>query len=138
MLLADYINKQLGKPWEPSAEGDKSFDCYGLVRYTYLILKNIDLPAFVYNCFDNTDLIKTINQKKEWACFSEKSKKNRKDFDIVLMGKNKKPTHVGIYLNDGVLHCARDAGVTWAKIDRLKTQNYNHLHFYEYCLSIVH
>ena len=134
----DYIKKQLNKPWEVSKDGDNSFDCYGLVKHCYNKLLNIKLPDYAYDVFDVSNLLKTIDYQKKQPCFYKIVKKDRKSFDIVLMGRNQKPTHVGVYLAKGILHCTKDAGVIYTPLNNLKTQYYNYLYFYRYAVPYTY
>ncbi len=80
---ADYAKKQVGKPYRYGATGPDSFDCSGLVQWTFdKAGKNLSRTTF-----DQIAEGKSVKQS------------NLQKGDLVFFYSG--PSHVGIYLGDG-------------------------------------
>lgn len=44
MNETDYINSVVGLPYEEGANGDGSFDCWGLIPHSFKHIENIEIP----------------------------------------------------------------------------------------------
>lgn len=78
--------QQLGKPYVWGASGPNSFDCGGLVKYSYKQAVNMDLPMGTYN-----------QEKYGW----EVSVNSLQPSDLLFYGPRGNTTHVAIYIGNG-------------------------------------
>lgn len=98
--------QQLGKPYSWGATGPSSFDCSGLMYYSYQKGANIKLPR----------------TSREQSKFGKKvSKSELKPGDLVFFGKGSSVSHVGMYLgNDQYIHSPQTGDVV--KISKLSAR----------------
>ena len=54
------------------------------------------------------------------------------DGDAVLMGKNKHPAHIGLWVNGGVLHCLQGIGSVFQPPHMLELSGWNMISFYRH------
>lgn len=81
---------QLGDPWVWAKEGPDSFDCIGLVYYSFRRAELLDRIGGRY---------RSIRGYRDWfASRGLASRTNGKPGDVIIWGRFK---HLGIYLGDG-------------------------------------
>lgn len=112
------INDLIGKPYaDNGGDGVNSFDCASLVRYITGIESNI-IPSCKFG--DTRTVIKTIIKNKEHFKILDKPV----DKCIVSLAQLRKPSHVGVYINGGVLHAIPKLGVIYSTFQNLKDNGY--------------
>ena len=96
--VINIAKQQLGKPYGWGAEGPNSFDCSGLVYYSYKNGAGITLPRA---------------SKSQASAGRYVSKSNLKAGDLVFFNTNGKGiSHVGIYIGDGkMIHSTKPGDV---------------------------
>lgn len=106
------MEQYIGIPYVPYGRDTKGCDCYGLVRYVLMQEKGVVLPEYdsSYVLGKDISILKTepllVGDKQEKPC----------DFDIVLLYKKDVPIHMGIYLQNGVLHASEKYGSIYEKM----------------------
>lgn len=97
---------QMGKPYRWGATGPSSFDCSGLMYYSYKNGANVKLPR----------------TSREQSKFGKKvSKSELKPGDLVFFGKGNSVSHVGMYIgNDQYIHAPQTGDVV--KVSKLSAR----------------
>lgn len=97
---------QMGKPYKWGATGPNSFDCSGLMYYSYKNGANITLPRV---------------SRDQANAGVKVSKEDLKPGDLVFFGSGSRITHVGMYLgNDQYIHSPQTGDVV--KISKLSAR----------------
>ncbi len=120
----------MGIPWVAGGRTPDGFDCWGLVREIYQSILNIDLPMYIVDPNMKVSVSKCmITALDEWVRVD--SPKNN---CLVVMSKNKHPSHVGVYIDDAgglILHSVDGVG-SCAQFESEVRQEYKLLEFYEH------
>lgn len=97
---------QMGKPYKWGATGPSSFDCSGLMYYSYKNGANIKLPR----------------TSREQSKFGKKvSKSELQPGDLVFFGSGNSVSHVGMYMgNDQYIHAPQTGDVV--KVSKLSSR----------------
>ncbi|KAF8818089.1 NlpC/P60 family protein [Rickettsia endosymbiont of Cardiosporidium cionae] len=127
------INKYIGKAWKNGASGPDMFDCWGFLRYIYITYYMIQLQPINVNACNTKSVIDAFSSHCEFNNWIEVPLAAAKEGDAILLGRNKKPSHVGIWIDPGaVLHCMRYHGVVFQKISNLSISSWNIIAIYKY------
>ena len=131
-MLNKEINKYIGIKWLDCGRDIKhGFDCWGFFKYFYKNHLGIVVKDFEENSSDMKALINVFRTEQEDKETWNKIK-TPYDYVAVAMGRNVTIHHVGIFYNDGVLHCTRGFGVVYNTFTQLKRNGYNLFKYYEY------
>lgn len=112
MTGAEFIACNLGKPWQAGADGPDAYDCWGLVRAYYRHVLGVVLPIV------DVDALSPLDIRREFAAEAHRHGWHPcapGDHAAVLMGKNARPSHVGVWWQGSVLHCVEGAGVVYQR-----------------------
>lgn len=116
MKLSDII----GKPYKNNGRGPNSFDCFGVVRYIYKNILDIELPEYTdydEKWYDNSNVLTEQLNRFSRLWFPVKIPEK---WDVLTFshGAPKGITnHCSVYLGDGkMIHCYERSPVV---IDRL-------------------
>lgn len=122
----------IGRPWHPTAEGPDAFYCWSFVRFIQAQHFGRDLPT-IPNPEDLLAMVRAFHahpERKRW---------DRVEFpaegDCVLMRQARYPIHVGVWLGvdgGGVLHCARESGVVFQRLQALTFNGWQIEGFYRF------
>ena len=119
--VADYI----GQPWVPGEN-----DCWSFFRKIQANHFGRTVPII------NVDALNRLSCVREFQSHTEYSMwygiENPQDGDAVLLAKGKHPSHIGIWINDGVLHSVENFGVIWQSKPQLKLDGWQHLTFFRH------
>lgn len=122
----------IGKDWESGFSGPDAFDCWGLVRYIQKKHFNRVLPEVNADAYSIQDVVKNFNSNPALSMWEEVDEPI--EGDCALMSQNKRPSHVGIWIDDGsmggILHSCRGAGVIFSARNLIAVSGYNLLGYY--------
>ncbi len=95
--LNNVLNAQVGKPYVWGAAGPDSFDCSGLIYYSF-----------------NTSGVKSLSRLTAQGYYDKCTKisaENRKPGDLVFWANGSKVYHVGVYIGNGMMINAENENV---------------------------
>lgn len=110
--------KQLGDPWRYGANGPRSFDCSGLVIYSFK--KAGDGKAVGNGKYRSARALYAYFKSKGLA-----DRKNPKPGDLVIWGRG---THIGIYIGGGKAISTLTSGVKIHKVHAVRAKFTAYLH----------
>jgi cell wall-associated NlpC family hydrolase len=104
--LEDEIAKFFGLRYRLGGDGQRGFDCSGLIKQVYSEAFGINLP-------------RTSNEQSRMGSLEPVAKEELKTGDLVFFGPNRRRVnHVGMYLASGhFLHASSTEGVTISRLD---------------------
>ena len=124
--MTHWIESYLGQPWVAHEH-----DCWSFARRVWHERFAIDVPVVAFDARSALACRRALEQQPErqnWQSTGVPA-----EGDAVLMGKNARPSHVGVWIAaDGgrVLHCLEGAGVVCNDLTSLKTAGWRVLGFY--------
>ena len=124
--MSHWAEKYIGKPWANGACGPAAYDCHGVVRAAYQDRLDISLPVVDTNALSALSVARAMRHY-DYSDWQEIVRPER-DFDVVEMSLNKRPHHVGIYLDldgGGVLTSVEGAGVIFQTLGSLRRHGWN-------------
>lgn len=130
MTPEQFFKSVIGKAWANGGNGPDTYDCWGLVRAYYREVRGTPLPVV------DVDAAQTLAVRHAFADHPELSSWQAVDAphegDAVLMGKNQRPDHVGLWLGGGVLHSIQGGGVIYTTPLMLRHSGWNILGNYRH------
>jgi hypothetical protein len=126
--MAHWIENYLGDEWRADVH-----DCWGFFRRVQGEQFGRPLAAVTPGSYSPRDLIRIVDGhdvRTEWSVIDVP-----REGDGVLMGKAKRPTHVGVWVEadgGGVLHCQEGDGVIYTSHRALARLGWNVLGVYRY------
>lgn len=127
-MSSHWIEDYLGDPWRAS-----DHDCWGFFRRVQAERFGRLLPAVDPGSYSPRHLIHTVAEhpvRDPWKIIDLPA-----EGDGVLMGKARRPTHVGVWVEadgGGVLHCQESSGVIFTNRQALARLGWNVLGIYRY------
>ena len=120
---AEYI----GRPWS------QDNDCWAFFRAIQARHYERELPVIDIDSLSLREILRTFRDHAERARWVEVPSPT--DGDGVLMGRNDRPIHVGVWLADAakVLHCDQHSGVVAQDFPSLARHGWTNLRFYTPC-----
>ncbi len=110
-----WTQNYIGLPWRNVAEQDYGlgigFDCMTLIESIYKERLDVEVPLLLFDGKDTAQVVKEFNNADNyqgWVATDEP-----KDFDVVSLYLRNIPNHVGLLLNEGILHSVQRHGVVW-------------------------
>lgn len=123
-----WVTDYLGKPWASGESGPDAYDCYGLVRAVYRDRFGIDMPLV---SADATKLLSCLHVAKNYADYQKWEEVDApQEGDVLLMGCARHPHHIGVMVEDRILHSVEGAGVLLQPMDSVKAHGWNILKIY--------
>jgi cell wall-associated NlpC family hydrolase len=113
----------IGQPW---VHGEH--DCWAFFRRVQAERFGRQVPAIDVDAFDVRACVAAFTGHDERARWQEVQQPQ--EGDAVLMSQSRVPTHVGVWVDGGVLHCVRGAGVVFSSLRGLKSFPYNVTGYY--------
>lgn len=98
------LQQALGRPWEVLAKGPASFDCWGLVLWTYSAM-GVKAPAFAYSKADSREALFSKGVAKALAG-GWKRVPDRTPYSVILFGSNGAISHVAVWHPSGIAYHA--------------------------------
>lgn len=124
--MTHWASDYIGEPWVAGAN-----DCWSFFRRVQAEQFARQLPAIdpaTYHVADIARAYRDAPEVAEWTIVD-----HPREGDGVLMGKAKRPTHVGVWIEadgGGVLHCQEEGGVVFTSRRALAGLGWNVLGFY--------
>jgi hypothetical protein len=122
----------IGKPWVSGACGPDAFDCWGLIKYIYLIQRGILLCPFAG--VKESGLLGMMKTAQAEAMTHWRELAKPEHFACVGMGRGRRVEHVGLWLdegNGGILHTQEGVGVTFQSMAAIRQSGMQHFTFYQ-------
>ncbi len=109
------IDKYVGLPYREAARGPDAYDCYGLTALVYQELRGVTLPDFYHEGSGVSKSSAAIAAAAQGEILGGRASRvdDPSDWDIVIIGQNRIPHHVGLVINGGVLHTLNALGSVW-------------------------
>jgi cell wall-associated NlpC family hydrolase len=126
--MSNWIENYLGDEWRAS-----DHDCWGFFRRVQAEQFKRELPVIEPSNYGVRTLIRTYSDHAERARWHPVD--YAMEGDGVLMGKARRPTHVGVWVEadgGGVLHCQENSGVIFTSHRALARLGWNVLGLYRY------
>ncbi len=120
-------------PYETAASGPSSFDCWGLVKSYFEVVRGIELRAGEINLGCHKSCAKAVKAQAESPRWHEV--KEPLEGDVVAMGKGRYLHHVGVWLNaDGGLciHAQEGHFVIGSSLVKLAHLGFSKVNFFRY------
>lgn len=125
--MTHWAEKYIGEPWTP---GDN--DCWAFARKVWREQFGIEVPVV------DVDACNRMSCSRAFAGHDEKASWQKVDVpqegDAALIGKSARPSHVGIFVNGGILHCVQHAGVIFSNLTALSLSGWRVLGWYRRAL----
>ncbi len=118
MSFDDFI----GLPYRAGARGPDAYDCYGLIAAVMKASRGVDLPDWYQDAPGAEGASRAISAALAGETSAGRAVKvdEPDEFDIAVVGGRDRPHHVGIVVNEGVLHSSKTFGSTWHTLSRFK------------------
>ena len=121
---ADWPARFVGLAYSPTGEGPDAFHCWAFVRHVQREIFGRELPAAPSSGGYVADAA-AIAGSAEHARWKRVG--IPRDGDVVLMGRTRTPTHIGVWATadgGGVLHCLDPIGVVFHSRSRLALEHW--------------
>lgn len=118
----DYI----GDPWVAGEH-----DCWAFARRVWREQFGLDIPAVDVDSMNRMACVRAFAQHDERCAWAKVDVPE--EGDAVLMGKNTRPSHVGVWVDaggGGVLHCVEVSGVLYNTVQSLGFSGFRVLGYY--------
>jgi len=129
---ADWPAAFVGLPYSSTGEGPDAFHCWALVRHVEREIFGRELPKVPHDqgIVAQAAAIAGSAERRRWQRVAPPI-----DGDVVLMGRTRTPTHVGVWASadgGGVLHCLDPIGVVFHTPSRLLLEHWHIAGFYRF------
>jgi len=123
----------VGLPYREAGRGPDTYDCYGLVAAVLKVARGVSLPDWHTEAAGTQAASRAISEALRGEVAEGRSVRVDKpvDFDIAIIGSALRPHHIGVVVEDGVLHASRTFGSAWHQLGRFLTI-YPHTEFYRW------
>ena len=124
--MSHWATQYIGAPWVAGTH-----DCWAFARRVWREQFGMDVPAVAFDAASALSCRKALESAEERGHWQSVSPP--REGDAVLMGKNARPAHVGIWLDTcagRVLHCVEGAGVVCNDLMSLRNAGWLVLGYY--------
>ncbi len=131
--LMSFITGNMGKPYEPGANGPDSFDCWGWAQALQRegfgrTIETIKEPPTTAR--ELMEFVKTHSARKLWTAVETPVHGG-----LVEMAHNSRPFHIGVYLDidgGGITHSVPNIGVTFDSILSLRATGWRRFTYHDW------
>ena len=111
--MRHWAENYIGKPWANGAAGPDAYDCFGVVKAVYRDRLMVTVQTVDVNALQPLAVARAMRDYNysEW----DQVAAPECEFDVVQMSMNKKPHHVGVYVDGGVLTSVEVSTLTDSK-----------------------
>lgn len=120
-----WAEQYIGQPWIP---GDN--DCWMFFRQVQRQHFGRHVPIIDIDALNRLACVREFQDHPEHSMWY--GVENPQEGDAVLMAKGKHSSHIGVWVNGGVLHSVQGMGVVWQSKPQLKNDGWQHLTFYRH------
>lgn len=126
-MTTPWIREYIGLPWVVHQH-----DCWAFFRKVQRERFGVNVPDIseavdASKLRDSLEAFQGHGERDNWVEVSQPL-----DGDAVLMAISKHPSHVGVWIDSGVLHCVKNSGVIFSHGRHLKSMGYNIVGFYRH------
>lgn len=122
----DYV----GKPYSPGGE----FDCWTLFAHIQNHHYGREVPHISVADYETTTVREVFKTKAqaEIGKWRQIDNADLREGCAVLLAQLREPHHIGVWINDGVLHCTQAFGVVFTHRDNLALSQWRIVGAYDY------
>lgn len=113
----------IGEPW---VAGES--DCWAFARRVWRERFGLEVPAVDVDALNRLASVRAFSAHPECAAWQQTAAPH--DGCAVLMGKSSRPSHVGVWVDGGILHSVEGAGVIFTRETDLRLMGFRVLGFY--------
>lgn len=123
----------IGLPYREGARGPDAYDCYGLVAAVLRAVRGDVLPDWCQAAPGPQSASRAISAALAGEVAGGRTARvdHPADLDIVIVGSQTRPHHVGVVVSGGVLHASRAFGSAWHPMPRFRML-YPHTEFWRW------
>jgi hypothetical protein len=131
--MIEFIESQLGKPWEKGAAGPDAYDCWGWAEVLQRVAFGREIGTIAEPPEDKRALIEFVKAhaaRKNW-----RQVETPVHGGLVELAHNSRPFHIGVYLDidgGGISHATAGVGVTFDTILALRAAGWRRFVFHEW------
>lgn len=127
------INDFVGIPYREGGRGPDAYDCYGLIMAVFRAARGVELPDWYQAAPGTPAASRAISAALAGEVAGGRTVlvETPADLDIAIVGKVSCAHHVGVFLEEGVLHAARAFGSVWHPLPRFLSR-YPRTEFYRW------
>ena len=125
--MSHWSEKYIGEPWVSTEN-----DCWAFVRRVWLEQFQLSVPAVDVDAHSQLACVRAFSSHEEISNWKQVD--TPCDGDGVLIGKNRRPSHVGIYVSIGsgrILHCVQGVGVICQDLQSMAFMGLRPLGYYQ-------
>ena len=123
--MSEWVRDYIGRPYDPV-----EFNCWTLVCEIEQKFYGRDLPP--YAGANGSDWKKAVDYMRgaDITGLGWKKTCDPVDGDVVMLSHGRLPTHTGVFVAGGILHCLENCGVIFSKITPMFRQEWPLRQFY--------
>jgi len=131
--IMEWVNRHPPIQWELGATGPDAYDCWSWVREVWRKHYGLCVPIISVSTESKSMYVRRFSQhdeRRNWV-----SVEAPRDGDAVLLGTNRFPTHVGVWIDlDGgrVAHCYDYVGLLVNDLPALRAAQWGSVKFYRH------
>lgn len=118
-----WAEEYIGKPWANGATGPDAYDCFGVVKAVYLDRLRLTVQTVDVNALQPLAVARAMRDYDYSGWEQVAAPEN--EFDVIEMSMNRKPHHVGVFVDGGVLTSVEGSGVIFQTLGSLKRHGWN-------------
>lgn len=118
-----WAEEYIGKPWANGATGPEAYDCFGVVKAVYRDRLRVEVQTVDVNALKTLEVARAMRDYDYSAW--EQVVAPEQEFDVIEMSLNRKPHHVGVFVDGGVLTSVEGSGVIFQTLSSLKRHGWN-------------
>jgi cell wall-associated NlpC family hydrolase len=122
-MRSHWAAEYIGKPWQNGASGQSAYDCFGLVRAVYRERLGLTIPTVAVDALAPLAVCRAMRDY-DYSPWQRVDAPER-EFDVVEMSLAKRPHHVGVFVDGGILTAVEGAGVIFQRLASLKNHGWN-------------
>lgn len=115
----------IGLPW---VAGER--DCWSFFRQIQSAHFGRQVPAIDVDALNRLESVRAFVNHDERAAWDQIS--TPADGDAVLMARARQPSHIGVWVDGGVLHAVQGVGVVWQRLPQLKLDGWQSVTYYRH------
>jgi cell wall-associated NlpC family hydrolase len=123
--MSHWADQYVGLPW---IAGER--DCWSFFRQVQAAHFGRQVPAIDVDALNRLESTRTFADHAERAEWAEVQAPQ--EGDAVLMARSRHPSHIGVWVNGGVLHAVQGVGVVWQRLAQIKLDGWQRITHYRH------